>query len=124
MAELNIPRAHSNSWYDHLATLQQGYFYPWHSVIGNRNGEQAFLELIADYGGNSVNVLEIACGHGEMTLTIADQYGHITAYDRVPEYIDLANQAKTIRSVSNVDFRCYDADQGRSDHLAGRNGLN
>ena len=109
MAELYIPRAHSNSWYEHLATLQAGYYYPWNSEIGERNGEQAFLELIEEYKGTAVNVMEVGCGHGELALSIADQYGHVTAYDRIPSYIELANKSKADTGTGNVEFLCYDA---------------
>ena len=49
MAELRIPRAHSNEWYDHLATVEDGYYYPWSSHLGARNGEDAFQEVVDEH---------------------------------------------------------------------------
>ncbi len=109
MAELSIPRAHSNSWYDHLATQQDGYFLPWESVVGERNGEQAFLDLVVEHADSTYRVLEVACGHGEMMLSLADQFGEAVAYDRIPSYIELANAAKAELGIRNVDFLLYDA---------------
>ncbi len=109
MAELNIPRAHSDSWYDNLATIQRGYYYPWISTIGDRNGEDAFLEHVMEQLHPDTAVLEVGCGHGELALKLAPHCKHIVAYDRVRSYIDLANQAKAEQEISNVEFACYDA---------------
>jgi SAM-dependent methyltransferase len=109
MAELNIPRAHSNSWYEQLARVQTGYYYPWTSTVGDRNGEQAFLELLSEYANPAVRVLEVGCGHGELALSIAGKFEHVIAYDRIAEYIALAEQAKTEAGTSNIDLLCYDA---------------
>ena len=37
-------RPHSNAWYDRLATLQQGYYYPWRSRIAPGNGQEAYVD--------------------------------------------------------------------------------
>jgi len=118
MAELNIPRAHSNDWYDYLASIQQGYFYPWKSIIGDKNGEQAFLTLLAEHLTPESEVLEVGCGHGELSLDLASRCKHIVAYDRVQSYIDLANESKRKKQVTNVDFICYDARDPDHDEMA------
>ena len=118
MAELNIPRAHSNSWYDHLASVQQGYYYPWNSSIGNRNGEQAFLNLLGEHIKQDYNLLEVGCGHGELSLDQAANCNHILAYDRVQSYIDLANEAKSQKQISNSEFICYDASDPGHDEIS------
>lgn len=33
------------AWYDRLATLQDGYQYPWRSQVGRWHGEDAYLAL-------------------------------------------------------------------------------
>lgn len=83
---------HSNEWYDRLATLQDGYFYPWRPRIGSGNGEEAYLELVDDYLTPATDVLEVACGHGEHALSIASKCRSVLAYDRVRPYIDLAEK--------------------------------
>ncbi|MBQ62600.1 MAG: hypothetical protein CMQ19_11065 [Gammaproteobacteria bacterium] len=118
MAELNIPRAHSNSWYDHLASIQSGYYYPWKSSIGDKNGEEAFVSLLREHLSLESDVLEVGCGHGELALDHAKLCHHILAYDRVQNYIDLANAEKAKRQVTNVDFLCYDAMDTGHDEMA------
>lgn len=109
MAELRIPRAHSNDWYDHLAGLQEGYYLPWVSTIAPRSGDDAFTDLVFDTVKESDVVLEIACGHGELALELARRCRHVIAYDRVQSYIDLAEASKAESGITNVDYLCYDA---------------
>ncbi len=108
MAELSIPRAHSNEWYDNLAAVQPGYFYPWRSTVGSRNGEDAFIELVMEHLTPETRVLEIGCGHGDLALRLAPHCKTITAYDRVASYIDLAQQNMASAGVTNIDYLCHD----------------
>lgn len=108
MTELNIPRAHSNIWYDNLARVQEGYYYPWKSVVSPRNGEDAFIELVKEHLTPEMRVLEVGCGHGSLALALAPLCASIVAYDRVQSYIDLANANKAAAGVTNVEYLCYD----------------
>lgn len=108
MAELNIPRAHSNTWYDKLAQVQNGYYYPWQSSVSPRNGEDAFVELVKEHLTPDARVLEVGCGHGNLALDLAPLCTSIVAYDRVQPYIDLANANKAAAGVRNVEYLCYD----------------
>lgn len=118
MAELNIPRAHSNSWYDHLASIQSGYYYPWGSRVGDMNGEDAFIALVQNLLTPDSVVLEVGCGHGELAMEISSQCQHILAYDRVQSYIDLAISTRDEQNISNIEFKCYDALDPNHDELA------
>ncbi len=42
MPELQIPRAHSNAWNDHLTTVHDNYYSAWTSGLSSSNGEDAF----------------------------------------------------------------------------------
>ena len=106
MAELNIPRAHSNSWYDARTEVQDGYYQPWRSNVGEKSGEDGFLALLWEHLTEDKTVLEVGCGHGELARNIADDVGEVVAYDRVAKYIQLA-ESQTDQS--NVRFECYDA---------------
>ena len=112
MAELRIPRAHSNDWYDNLAAVQTGYYYPWKSQVATGNGEKAFIDLVMQSLSADTTVLEVGCGHGELTLSLAPHCKQITAYDRVPSYIELAKQAQAKSQIENIDYVCCNANDG------------
>jgi SAM-dependent methyltransferase len=107
---MNQPlRPHSAAWYDRLATLQSGYFYPWRSSLATGNGEDAYLALVQQYLRSNSDVLDVACGHGQLTLDLAPACRSIVAYDRVPAFIELAQRAAAERTSSNVRFVCADS---------------
>ena len=99
-------RPHSPAWYDRLATLQSGYYYPWKSSLPALNGEDTYLELVAQHLFQEADVLDVGCGHGEVALDFASHCRTILAYDRVADYIRLAEEAKQQRGITNVQFRC------------------
>ena len=109
MAELKIPRAHSDDWYDNLASVQEGYFYPWQSTIGPGDGERAFVEMVKSHLTPDSTVLEVGCGHGELSLSLSSLCKKIIAYDRVPSYIALAKATQESRKIKNVEFLCHNA---------------
>jgi len=126
---------HSNDWYDRLALKQQGYYYPWHSKLLPFNGEDIYLELVRQQLTPESDVLEIACGHGEVALELAPRCRTILAYDRVSSYIELAQTAVNEKGIQNVTFVCADstaaanqghprlpAESGRFDLLISRRG--
>jgi SAM-dependent methyltransferase len=108
MAELTIPRAHSNDWYDQLAGVQPGYYYPWKSVVGGRNGEDAFIDLVRSHLRPDACVLEVGCGHGDLALELAPHCQQIIAYDRVPAYIEIAQGNMARKNIRNIEFICFD----------------
>ncbi|MDG1206341.1 MAG: class I SAM-dependent methyltransferase [Pseudomonadales bacterium] len=111
MVELKIPRAHSNDWYDNLAKSQAGYFYPWQSTIGEHNGEESFLALIRQHLTAKTHILEVGCGHGELALSLVNECESIIAYDRVPQYIELAqnNAKQNAANTSSLTYLCHEA---------------
>lgn len=108
-------RPHSREWYDRLATMQRGYFYPWRSELAPHNGEDAYLQLVREHllgigpdmppgRPGARDVLDAGCGHGEATLDLAPLAGRILAYDRVASFVELAREAARERGVRNVEF--------------------
>ena len=116
-------RAHGDAWYDRLAELQQGYYYPWRSDLGSGDGEEAYLRLLRQHLAPDVDVLDAGCGHGEVALEIASLAGSVLAYDRVASYITMAQVAAGKQGASNVTFLCADssakANQGKARIPAG-----
>ena len=103
---------HSNEWYDWLAQMQRGYYYPWKSKVGPNNGEDAYVEMLRSHLLPDADVLEIGCGHGELTLDIAPLCKTVLAYDRVASFIDIARREASRRGVENVEFVCADSSVG------------
>lgn len=116
-------RPHSYEWYRRLAKLHRGYYYPWQSILPPYNGEDVYLEMLHSHLHPELDVLDAGCGHGELTLQIAAGCQHVLGYDRIPEYIQLAQQAAQEQAVTNVAFVCADsspeANQGQARIPAG-----
>jgi len=100
---------HSPEWYDRLSTLQRGYYYPWKSRLPALNGEDVFLAQLHEIVTPEKDVLEVACGHGEVALGVAASCKTLLAYDRVAAYIDLAKAAASEQNARNVTFVCADS---------------
>lgn len=104
-----MPTPHSTEWYDRLAGMQRGYYYPWRSTLPPFNGEDVYLDLVRHHLSPETTVLDVACGHGEVALEIAPLCREVVAYDRVPSYIELAQQSTRERGIENVTFICADS---------------
>lgn len=108
-------RPHSPEWYDRLSTLQDGYYYPWKSKVASSNGEDAYLALVRQHLTPEKDVLDVGCGHGEVALSLAPLCRSVLAYDRVPGYIKIAQQATRKGGVENVTFLCEDSSAEAND---------
>lgn len=102
-------RPHSTEWYQRLSTLQQGYFYPWQSQIAAGNGEDAYLAMVQAHLGPTVDLLDVACGHGSQTLGFAPFCRSVLGYDVVPSYIEMAQATAREQGIDNARFICYDS---------------
>jgi 2-polyprenyl-3-methyl-5-hydroxy-6-metoxy-1,4-benzoquinol methylase len=100
---------HSPAWYKQLAETQQGYYYPWKSVVSPFNGEDAYLELVKAHLQPNLDVLDAGCGHGDVALDIAPFCNSVLAYDLVEDYILLARTEAAKRGLENLQFICADS---------------
>jgi 23S rRNA (guanine745-N1)-methyltransferase len=100
---------HSPEWYDRLATLQDGYYYPWKSELASNNGEAAYFEMLHQHITPEKDVLDVGCGHGDLAIEIAPLCRTIFAYDRVTSYIRIALQAAQTQNLDNLTFECFDS---------------
>jgi SAM-dependent methyltransferase len=96
-------------WYDRLATLQAGYYYPWRSTIAEGNGEAAYLDIVERHLRPNADVLDCACGHGQIALDLAPRCRTILGFDRTASWIDLAQSAARERGIANATFVCHDS---------------
>jgi 23S rRNA (guanine745-N1)-methyltransferase len=102
-------RPHSTEWYKRLSTLQEGFYYPWQSHLSPGNGEDAYLALVQEHLNPTVNLLDVACGHGALTLQFARHCHTAFGYDLIPSYIEIAQAAAHEQAVTNAHFLCYDS---------------
>ena len=96
-------------WYDRLTTLQRGYYYPWRSQLSPWNGEDAYLALVRQHIRPDADVLDVACGHGEVAVAIAPLCRSVLGYDRTAAWVELAQQAARERGLLNATVVCHDS---------------
>jgi SAM-dependent methyltransferase len=106
---MQVITPHSNAWYDRLSRQQDGYSYPWQSTLGPGDGEAAYLALVRDHLSKDTCVLDAGCGHGGVALDLAPLCHSIIGYDRVAAYIQIAEESRAERQVSNARFICHDS---------------
>lgn len=102
-------RPHSKEWYKRLATLQSGYYYPWQSHVAAGNGEEAYRTLVEQHLAPNVDLLDVACGHGELALQFAPYCRSVFGYDVIESYIEMAQEAARGQNIHNARFICYDS---------------
>jgi SAM-dependent methyltransferase len=109
LEENKIMRPHSTEWYQRLSTLQAGYFYPWRSQVAPGNGEEAYFALVQQHLDPTTDLLDVACGHGALTLQFAPYCHSVFGYDVIDSYITMAQEAARAQNIHNARFACYDS---------------
>jgi SAM-dependent methyltransferase len=92
-----------------LSTLQAGFYYPWQSHLAPGNGEEAYRSLVEQHLDPQVDLLDVACGHGALTLHFARRCRSAFGYDLVPGYVEMARAAADEQGIHNAQFVCYDS---------------
>ena len=65
-------RAHDlDNWMRDPRIAARGFAHRWHSAIASGNGEDAFIALVEQHLHPDYDVLDLGCGHGELTLNLA-----------------------------------------------------
>ncbi len=100
---------HSKAWYERLSNQQEGYFYPWHSTLGEGDGETAYMHLVKEHISSTTRVLDVGCGHGDVVLDLASFCHSIVGYDQVRSYIDIAEKNRARMGISNTEFLHHDS---------------
>lgn len=102
---MKYTRAHDmDSWRSDPRIAARGFAHRWHSSVAAGNGEDAFIELVEQYLRPERDVLDVGCGHGEFTLTLAARCRTITGIEREPGYLDLAKELAAEQKITNVQF--------------------
>jgi ubiquinone/menaquinone biosynthesis C-methylase UbiE len=83
---------------------ERGFTHAWISRVGDGNGEDFFLATVHELTGADDVVLDLGCGHGELTLALAERARRAVGVDREPGYLTLARELARERGVTNVRF--------------------
>jgi SAM-dependent methyltransferase len=98
-------RAHDmDSWLRDPRIAARGFAHRWQSQVAAGNGEDAFVALVEQYLCPDCDVLDLGCGHGELTLILAARCRTIVGIEREPGYLELARELAAERNITNVRF--------------------
>lgn len=98
-------RAHDmDSWLRDPRIAARGFTHRWQSSVAAGNGEDAFIALVDQFLRPDCDVLDLGCGHGELTLSLAARCRTIVGIERIPEYLELARELAAEQNVANVQF--------------------
>jgi SAM-dependent methyltransferase len=93
-----------DSWLRDPRIAERGFAHRWQSSVAAGNGEDAFLALVEQYLRPDCDVLDLGCGHGELTLNLASRCHTIVGIERETGYIELARELAAEQNAVNVQF--------------------
>ncbi|HEX4224679.1 MAG TPA: class I SAM-dependent methyltransferase [Pseudonocardiaceae bacterium] len=93
-----------DSWQSDARIAERGFVHAWESRVGEDNGEDFFASMLERLVGPDDVVLDVGCGHGELTLALADRARAAIGVDRDPGYLSLARELAGERGIGNVRF--------------------
>ena len=93
-----------DGWLRDPRIAARGFAHRWQSSVAAGNGEDAFMALVDQYLRPDCDVLDLGCGHGELTLSLAPRCRTIVGIEREPGYLELASELATERNITNVRF--------------------
>jgi SAM-dependent methyltransferase len=93
-----------DSWRSDDRIADSGFTHRWVSRVDDGNGEDFFLSTAKQLVGPDDVVLDLGCGHGELTLALAVRARTAIGADRDPGYLTLARTLADDHGVSNVQF--------------------
>lgn len=98
-------RAHDmDSWLRDPRIAARGFAHRWQSAVAAGNGEDAFIALVDQYLRPDCDVLDLGCGHGELTLILAARCRTIVGIEREAGYLELAKELAAEQKVTNAQF--------------------
>jgi SAM-dependent methyltransferase len=100
---------HTEEWYDWLSKKQKGYYYPGRKILSPWHGEDNFKTLVFEHLKPEMDVLEVACAQGDLSLAMAPYVRSVLAYDATPDYIDMARKAAEERGITNAKFLVHNS---------------
>ena len=93
-----------DGWLRDPRIAARGFAHRWQSSVAAGNGEDAFIALVDQFLRPDCDVLDLGCGHGELTLSLASRCRSIVGIEREPGYLELASELAAERNITNVQF--------------------
>jgi len=97
----------------------RGFTHPWDSVVADGNGEDFFLDLLEQHLTPESDVLDVGCGHGDLTLTIARRARSVVGIERHFDLLELAGELLRESGLTNVTFMEAELAGADEDHPSG-----
>lgn len=99
-----------DSWQHNARIRDRGFTHPWVSKVDDGNGEDAFLQRLDELMAPDHSVVDVGCGHGELSISLAKRSHRVVAIDRDESYIELAHELAAEAGVDNIEFINLDFD--------------
>lgn len=93
-----------DNWLQDPRIAERGFVHRWQSAVATGNGEDAFIDLVNHYLHPDCDVLDLGCGHGELTLLLANHCRSIVGIERNPDYLELAKELAAEQKITNAQF--------------------
>ena len=82
----------------------RGFNHAYEGVVEDGNGEDFFLDLVDQFLTPDSDLLDVGCGHGDLTLDLASRANSAVGVDRNQGLIELARELAAERRATNVRF--------------------
>ncbi len=93
-----------DNWLKDPRIAARGFVHRWESEVSAGNGEDAFIEQLDALVRPDTDILDVGCGHGELTLGLAARCRSAVGIERDPGLVGLAQELAAERGVQNVRF--------------------
>lgn len=101
------------------ASPNAGFNHDYDGYVEDGDGEDLFLDLIDQVLTPDADLLDVGCGHGDLTLELAARARSAAGVDRTQVLIDLARELATERGADNVRFEHAELVAPHEDHPGG-----
>lgn len=104
--------AEEYNFYDRIAKEHGVYDVLYQNIIKEypgENPEDVFKKKILDHSGSDRLALDLGCGDGKFTLSIAGYFRRIFAIDTSRELLAVANKLQKEKKIGNTSFELQDA---------------
>src|SRR5258708_38968633 len=91
-----------DSWKADGRIAARGFAHRWDSVVADGNGEDFFFQLLEEQLSPDLDVLDVGCGHGELTLWIARRARSVIGVERHEGNVERGRQLLAESALTNL----------------------